>query len=186
MTVAAALALTACVALSLALGWVPGGLHLVAVAAALAYDAGLKAGPISPLPYLVSFGLLPLVVTTAGGLPPPGSGWSRRPPCSASPRTSRTRSRDSAADAETGVRGLPQRIGPSASLAVAAARSAWPPRHCWRAPRTGARNRSGCSPPAPGCPPSACRWRRGASRRGVFRLTLLAVALVIAGFVAAA
>jgi UbiA prenyltransferase family len=59
--------------LSLALGIVPGGCHLVAVAAALGYDLGLKRTPWSWLPYAIAFGLLPVVVWLVaghGGLPP--------------------------------------------------------------------------------------------------------------------
>ena len=186
VTVAAALALAACVGLSLALGWVPGGLHLVAVAAALAYDAGLKAGPISPLPYLVSFGLLPLVVTTAGGLPPPPAGVVTAAALLGVAAHFANTVPDSAADAETGVRGLPQRIGPSASLAVAAALvclaagallASAPHRDAVSVGLLAA----GAGLSAIGVPLAA-----RASRRGVFRLTLLAVALVIAGFLTAA
>jgi 4-hydroxybenzoate polyprenyltransferase len=66
---AALLALTACVPLSLASGLASGLAHLCAVAAALAYNAGLKARPVSFLPYAVAFGLAPAVITL--GLPTP-------------------------------------------------------------------------------------------------------------------
>jgi 4-hydroxybenzoate polyprenyltransferase len=69
--VAAVVAAALCVPLSLASGIVAGGLHLVAVAAGLAYDLGLKATRASVLPYAVCFGLLPVfVVLGAGGTPP--------------------------------------------------------------------------------------------------------------------
>lgn len=67
---AAVLSGLACVPLSLATGLVPGALHLVAVASGLAYDLGLKATPLSPVPFAVSFGLLPAFVVAAA----PGSG----------------------------------------------------------------------------------------------------------------
>jgi 4-hydroxybenzoate polyprenyltransferase len=64
----------ACVPLSLALGAAAGLCHLIAVAAALAYDLGLKRTVWSWVPYAVAFGLLPIVVWLAAptdGLPPP-------------------------------------------------------------------------------------------------------------------
>src|SRR4051794_211623 len=60
---AALLAATACVPLSLALGWRAGLAHLVAVASAWAYNLGLKATLASFVPYALSFGLVPDVVT---------------------------------------------------------------------------------------------------------------------------
>jgi len=68
---AAAAALVACVPLSLATGLASALAHLAAVASALAYNAGLKNRPLSVLPYAVSFGLLPAVVT----LGPPLFRW---------------------------------------------------------------------------------------------------------------
>ena len=62
-------AAVACVPLSLALGWAAGTLHLVAVASGWTYDLRLKSTRLSPLPYAVSFGLLPSVITLA--LPDP-------------------------------------------------------------------------------------------------------------------
>lgn len=62
---AAFVALAACVVLSLAVGLLPGVLHLVAVASAWAYDLGLKATVVSWVPYAVSFGLLAAFVVTA-------------------------------------------------------------------------------------------------------------------------
>ncbi|MFN2537255.1 MAG: UbiA family prenyltransferase [Mycobacteriales bacterium] len=107
---AALLALTACVPLSLALGWRAGIAHLVAVASAWAYNLGLKATVLSWAPYALSFGLVPSVVTlvrhvtapwwatTAGALLGVGAHAANVLP-------------DLDADARTGVRGLPQRLG---------------------------------------------------------------------------
>ncbi|MFI7537631.1 UbiA family prenyltransferase [Streptosporangium sp. NPDC049376] len=64
-------ALALCVPLSLAFGPVAGGVHLTGVAAAWAYDLGLKATVFSWLPYAVGFGSLPPFVTL--GLP--GAPW---------------------------------------------------------------------------------------------------------------
>jgi 4-hydroxybenzoate polyprenyltransferase len=71
---AATAAGVACVPLSLSLGIAAGLCHLVAVAAALAYDVGLKRTVWSWLPYALAFGLLPVVVwlvAPSDGLPPP-------------------------------------------------------------------------------------------------------------------
>lgn len=61
----------ACVVLSLLTGAVPGALHLAAVCSAWAYNLGLKASLASPLPFAVSFGLLPAFVVAAA--PGPGT-----------------------------------------------------------------------------------------------------------------
>jgi hypothetical protein len=82
---------TACVPLSLALGWPAGVAHLVAVAAGWAYDLGLKSTTASVVPYLVCFGLLrPWWCSPCPAPPPPRGGWSRAARCSARARTSPT------------------------------------------------------------------------------------------------
>jgi 4-hydroxybenzoate polyprenyltransferase len=53
--------------LSLLLGPVAAVAHLVLVAAGWAYDAGLKRTAFSVVPFLVAFGLLPVVSVAAGG-----------------------------------------------------------------------------------------------------------------------
>jgi 4-hydroxybenzoate polyprenyltransferase len=120
----AALVLT--VPLSLALGWRAGLLHLTAVGAGWAYNARLKSGPLSPLPYLWAFAALPAIATLA--LPAP-----RWPPAwivlaagliGAAAHLANVLP-DLQADDATGVRGLPQRLGlrisawASAALTVA-------------------------------------------------------------------
>jgi 4-hydroxybenzoate polyprenyltransferase len=185
--IAAAAALPACVALSFALGLAPGLVHTACVAAAWAYDLGLKALPVSPLPYLVAFGLLPAVATLArphGGWPPAvvlaaaallglGAHFANTVP-------------DATADAATGVRGLPQRIGPRASLVTTAVAVAL------GAVLLGAGTRRAGPVVAAllvaGAVLSAgaavVAWSgRGGTQRSAFRVTLAAVALVIAGFV---
>jgi 4-hydroxybenzoate polyprenyltransferase len=108
---AATTAGVACVPLSLSLGIAAGLCHLIAVAAALAYDVGLKRTVWSWLPYAVAFGLLPVVVwlvAPSDGLPPPwlvaagallgvGAHGANVLP-------------DYARDRSTGVLGLPQRL----------------------------------------------------------------------------
>lgn len=112
-----------CVVLSLAAGWRSALVHLgLLVAMGHAYNLGLKATVWSWLPYAVAFGSLPAVVSLADAPP----GW---PPwwlmtagaalgvgahlLNALP--------DLADDASTGIRGLPHRLGATASRVVAAA-----------------------------------------------------------------
>jgi len=64
---AVALSVPVCLLLSFALGPLPGVLHVLLVGSAWAYDLALKPTPASPLPYLVSFGLLPAIAATAAG-----------------------------------------------------------------------------------------------------------------------
>ena len=117
---AALLAAAACVPLSLALGWRAGVAHLVAVASAWGYNVGLKATLLSWLPYALSFGLVPNVVTlvrhvaapwwatTAGALLGVGAHAANVLP-------------DLRQDALTGVRGLPQRLGARGASVLAGA-----------------------------------------------------------------
>ena len=118
---AAAVALTLTVPLSLAVGWVSGAAHLVAVGSAWMYDLRLKQTAASWAPYALSFGLLPVII--AGALP----GAPRPQPwivgvaaCLGVAAHFANTVGDAADDAQTGVRGLPQRIGPRASVVVAA------------------------------------------------------------------
>ncbi|MFL6100601.1 MAG: UbiA family prenyltransferase [Actinomycetales bacterium] len=111
-----------CVVASLGLGALPGLLHLGAVASAYSYDVRLKWTAVSWLPFAVSFGILPCVATTslvhqpfppfpiilAGAALGVGAHFANTV-------------KDVDADALTGVRGLPQRLGPQWSLVVAAA-----------------------------------------------------------------
>ena len=65
LRVATALAVVACVPLSLYCGLVAGAVHLVAVAAGWVYDLGGKSTWWSVVPYVVCFGLLPAFVVLA-------------------------------------------------------------------------------------------------------------------------
>lgn len=122
VAVATAVAVAACAVLSvLAAGPVGGVLHLVAVGAGLAYDAGLKSTRASLVPYLVCFALLPVFVVTAlpgspfppwwlpvaGGLLGGGAHFANVLP-------------DLDDDAATGVRGLPHALGARGSRIAAA------------------------------------------------------------------
>jgi 4-hydroxybenzoate polyprenyltransferase len=178
---AAGAAATGCVVASLALGPLPAAVHLAAVAAGWAYNLGLKSTAASPVPYAVAFALLPAVATTAGdpatwpavGVLAAGAALG----CAAHFANTVA---DAEADAATGVRGLPQRIGPRRSMAVtaglvvvaAAALLAGP----WRpGPAGTAVLVAGAAVAAVGT---------ALPRRWAFPVTLLAVGLVVAGFLA--
>ena len=117
----AALAAAACVPLSLASGAVAGLTHVGAVAGGWAYNLGLKRTLLSWLPYAVSFGLLPAFLTlglpghpapqtwvvVAGALLGVGAHFLNTVP-------------DIDDDLAAGVRGLPQRLGGSASRGLGA------------------------------------------------------------------
>ncbi|MEU4406900.1 UbiA family prenyltransferase [Streptosporangium sp. NPDC023963] len=110
--VAALAALALCVPLSLASGPAAGAVHLAGVAAAWAYDLGLKATALSWLPYAVGFGSLPGFVTL--GLPghPWPAWWAVTAAallgCGAHLANVLP---DIPADLAGGVRGWPQRLG---------------------------------------------------------------------------
>lgn len=107
----ATIALIFCIPLSFASGLAAGAIHLSAVAAAVAYNVGLKSTLASAVPYAYAFGALPAFVTlglagspapplwavTAGALMGVGAHFVNTLP-------------DRAADEVAGVRGLPQRL----------------------------------------------------------------------------
>jgi len=118
----AAGALVADVPLSLALGWRPGAAHVVAVGSAWLYDVRLKETIASGLPFALSFGLVPVIVATAlPGAPLPQATLVAAGACCGVAAHFANTVGDTADDALTGVRGLPQLIGPSGSTVVAAA-----------------------------------------------------------------
>ncbi|MEU2241115.1 UbiA family prenyltransferase [Streptomyces sp. NPDC018338] len=119
--VAAVVALVACVPLSLLSGLAAAAVHLTGVVAGgWAYNLVLKRTPVSPLPYAVGFASLPVFVT----LGPPTHAW----PAWWAVVTSALLGvgahwvnalPDIADDLATGVRGLPQRLGPVACRRLA-------------------------------------------------------------------
>ena len=197
VVVAAGLAVLCCVPLSFALGGRAGTLHLIAVASAWAYDLWLKSTPASGVPYLISFGLLPAVATQAG----PDAGWPGigvllgAALLGLAAHFANTVG-DTAADAATGVRGLPQRIGPRASLVITAVLVALAalvlltgaPRRGPAGPAgvAGAAGAAGAVMLGLGAVLAGAGGLLGArvvdAGRTAFRITLVAVALVIAGF----
>ncbi|MFJ1706355.1 UbiA family prenyltransferase [Kitasatospora sp. NPDC088346] len=118
---AALTALVVCVPLSLASGPAAGAAHLAGVAAAWAYNLGLKRTVLSWAPYALAFGLLPALVTLglpgaprpypwvvlAAGLLGVGAHFANVLP-------------DLDDDLAAGVRGLPQRLGRAGAGAAAA------------------------------------------------------------------
>ena len=118
---AAAVALLACVPLSLVSGVASALTHLVAVGSALAYNAGLKRTPLSAVPYAISFGLGPAVVA----LGPPLHRWPHPWVMVAGALIGvgghfAQVLTDIPADREQGIRGLPQLLGQRASVILAA------------------------------------------------------------------
>lgn len=118
---AAVLALAACVPLSLLSGWRAGLVHLGAVGAAWSYNGWLKATAASVVPYAVAFGALPAFVTL--GLPahplPPAWAVAAAALLGAGAHFVNALP-DREADQRAGVRALPHRLAPRASLLVGA------------------------------------------------------------------
>ena len=102
-------------------GAAAGLLHLAAVAAAWAYNARLKATALSWAPYAAAFGAVPSIVTLGLAGRPYAPWWATLAGallgvgahlCNALP--------DLDDDLAQGVRGLPHRLGPTRSTALAA------------------------------------------------------------------
>ena len=107
----------ASIALSLPLGWQAAVAHLMFLAGAWAYNAGLKSTPISVLPYVVSFGALPSFVSLAASEPTLASPWTTAAGAllGAGAHFANVLP-DLEDDERTGVRGLPHRLGKAAAL----------------------------------------------------------------------
>jgi len=116
---AAVIAVVLCLPLSLLSGWRAAVVHLVAVAAAWGYNAGIKRTVLSVLPYLLAFGALPAFVTLGLDGHPWPQWWATLAAAllGAGAHFVNTVA-DAEVDAQTGVRGLPQMIGPVASVIV--------------------------------------------------------------------
>ncbi|GAA6525494.1 UbiA family prenyltransferase [Intrasporangium sp. DVR] len=111
---ATAVALVACIVLSLACGIASATVHLLlGVASGWAYNLWFKRTVVSPLPYAVAFAALPAVVTLA--LPDPvwPDGWVMLTGALLGTGAHLLNALPDLADDEaTGVRGLPHRLGP--------------------------------------------------------------------------
>ena len=113
-------AAVACAALSLLLtlplGWAATGAHFVFIASAWAYNAILKNTWFSVVPYIVSFGLLPMVVTLALPAPALAAPWALGLGAMLGVAAHFANVLpDLDDDASTGIAGLPHRIGRRAS-----------------------------------------------------------------------
>lgn len=118
--IAALAAAALSVLLSLTLGIPFAVAHLVALCGGWAYNAWFKHGPLSPMPYVVSFGVLPALATLARPEPALAAWWAvlagallgiAAHVANVLP--------DLADDAATGVRGLPHRLGRVGSALLA-------------------------------------------------------------------
>lgn len=119
--VAASAAVVLALVLSCVLGWAMGIAHAIALAAAWAYNAGLKSTPISVLPFIVSFGLLPSLVTLSADPPSLAAAWAWVAGAALGVAIHLTNVLpDLEDDAQTGVRGLAHRLGRRLSAVVAA------------------------------------------------------------------
>lgn len=110
-----------CAVLSWSTGLLPGSAHLVAVASAWSYNAGLKRTAWSWLPYALSFGLLPVfLVLAAGQVDVPVWLVAAGALLGAGAHVANVLP-DLEDDAATGVVGLPHRLGRRVSAVLAPA-----------------------------------------------------------------
>lgn len=182
---AAAAASGACVPLSLSLGGLAGATHLVAVASAWSYNLRLKFGLFSWLPYLVSFSLVPpvFVALALPGNPPP------RPLLVAAGGVLGVAAHfantvpDALADARTHVRGLPQRIGPRRSALVSSALVAVGSVLLLTGTRAAGFAVLASVLATAVAAGSALLVRSGRSTAAAFRLALIAIGVLVLGFV---
>jgi len=94
--------------------------HVACLASAWSYNAGLKSTACSPLPYAVSFGLLPVAVTLSRATAALPEWWAVVAGALLGVAAHVANAlRDVDEDRRTGVRGLPQRVPPLAALALA-------------------------------------------------------------------
>ena len=111
------------VALTIPLGWRATVVHAAFIISAWSYNAGLKGSVISVAPYIVSFGLLPLIVTLCLPQPALASPWALVAGALLGVAAHFANVLpDLDDDRATGVRGLPHRVGPrAAGLVIAGA-----------------------------------------------------------------
>ena len=113
---AALTAAVACVVLSFAIGWRAGLVHVATVASAWAYNLGLKSTAWSWAPYAFSFGFLPLAVALALPGTPTAAWWAIAAGALLGIGAHGANVvPDLQDDHATGVRGLPHRVGGTAT-----------------------------------------------------------------------
>ncbi|WP_409331029.1 UbiA family prenyltransferase [Trujillonella humicola] len=118
---AALVSVVLAVVMSLLLGPAPGLLLLALVASGWAYNAGLKRTALSVVPYVTGFGLLPAGVVAAAPGTPAAPWWlvAAGGALGAAAHLANV-APDLEEDLATGVRGLPHRIGATASAVTGA------------------------------------------------------------------
>ena len=118
--VAASACLLLALALSAVLGWRMLAAHALALGSAWAYNAGLKATPVSIVPFVVSFGIFPSLATLSAEPPQfaPWWAWVAGGCLGAAVHLVNVLP-DLDDDDRTGVRGLPHRLGARASAILA-------------------------------------------------------------------
>ncbi len=120
--IAAGVSLAVAVILSAVLGWGMLLAHTIALVSAWGYNAGLKATPLSIAPFLVSFGIFPSLATLSADDPELAAPWAMAAGAALGAAVHLTNVLpDLEDDRRTGVRGLPHRIGPGASVILAVA-----------------------------------------------------------------
>ena len=116
---AAFVAALASVLLTIPLGWLATVANAVFIVSAWAYNAAFKNMPLSVLPYIVSFGLLPLIATLARPQPALAAPWAVALGALLGVAAHFANVLPDLADDErTGIAGLPHRIGRRASGGV--------------------------------------------------------------------
>ena len=106
----------AAIVITLPLGWLATLAHTVFILSAWSYNLGLKNTPVSVLPYIVSFGLLPMIATLARPVPAAAAGWALALGALLGIAAHFANVLpDLDDDARTGIAGLPHRIGRTAS-----------------------------------------------------------------------
>ncbi|KAA9089473.1 UbiA family prenyltransferase [Microbacterium radiodurans] len=120
--IAAALAVVLALGLSAPLGWAMLLAHAVTIASGWAYNLGLKATPLSVVPFLVSFGLFPSLASLAAPEPSLAApfAWIAGAALGAAVHLTNVLP-DLDDDRRTGIRGLPHRLGATASVSIAVA-----------------------------------------------------------------
>lgn len=109
----------AAILLTLPLGWLATLAHTLFIVSAWTYNLGLKNTPISVLPYIVSFGLLPLIATLARPAPAAAAAWALALGALLGIAAHFANVLpDLDDDARTGIAGLPHRLGRAASGVV--------------------------------------------------------------------
>jgi 4-hydroxybenzoate polyprenyltransferase len=117
---AAFIAVAATVLLSVFLGPWAVAVNLVCVAGGWAYNLGLKSTAFSVVPYIVTFGLLPALATVAGPVPQAPAAWVIGVGALLGVAAHFTNVLpDLRDDSRTGIRGLPHRVGATASGIIA-------------------------------------------------------------------